>query len=397
MLYPRWQTIARRHAAAVAVFHDGRAHTFAELAAAAETAPRTDGAVTARADGPGFFVEILRAWRDGQAAVPVEKNAAAPVLARRPPDHVALVKHTPGAAGVPRGIFFTAAAVADEADRIVAAMELTSESPNLAVISLAHSYGFGNIVLPLLLHGVPVHWLDVPFPRIVESALANHPPLTIAAVPSIWRAWHRSGILAGTPIRLAISAGSPLPTDLEQAVHQASGHKIHNLYGTSETGAISWDETDTPREHATDAGVPLPGVSITIDASHRIGVASAALACGYDSDRPGDTLADGTHLTRDLGHLDASTGRLHLDGTLAGAINVAGRKVSPEKVRRALLATGLLADARIEPAASTDPDRHQEILARLTWKPGVTADLEVLKKKLGGELAPWEIPRQWVG
>ena len=396
MLYPRWQTIARKHAASTAVFHGGRAHTFGEIAAAAEAAPPADGPVAAPADGPGYFVGILRAWRDGQAAMPLEKNSPVPVLARRPPDHVALVKHTPGAAGAPRGIFFTAAAVADEADRIATAMALTPASPNLAVISLAHSYGFGNIALPLLLHGVPVHWLDVPFPRIVESAFAENPPLTIAAVPSIWRAWHRSGILAGAPIRLAISAGSPLPPDLEQAVHQATGHKIHNLYGTSETGAISWDASQTPRQHSTDAGTPLPGVSITISDDQRIRIASPALACGYDSDRPGDTLAHGMHLTRDLGRLDNATGHLHLDGTLDGAINVAGRKVSPEKVRQALLASGLLADAMVEPAPSTDPDRHQEIRARLTWTPGTTANLDALKLHLGKDLAAWEMPRQWV-
>ena len=395
MLYPRWQNIARSHAASVAVFHGGRAHTFGELAAAVEASPRADGPVIARADGPGFFVGILRAWRDGQAAVPVEKSADPPVLARRPPGHVALVKHTPGASGVPRGIFFTAAAVADEADRIVTAMNLTPASPNLAVISLAHSYGFGSIALPLLLHGVPVHWLDVPFPRIVESAFAENPPLTIAAVPSIWRAWHRSGILAGAPVRLAISAGSPLPHDLEHAVCQSSGHKIHNLYGTSETGAISWDATATPRARATDAGIALPGVSITLDADQRIRIASPAIACEYDSDRPGDTLAHGSHLTRDLGHFD-DAGRIHLDGTLDGAINVAGRKVSPEKVRQALLATGLLADARVEPAPSTDPDRHQEIRARLTWKSGTPVNLDALKAHLGRDLAAWEIPRQWV-
>ena len=395
MLYQRWLTTAADHADAIAIAHNGGTMRFGELAAAVEAAPRAEGAVLARADGAGFFIDILRAWRDGQAVMPVEKNAAAPVLARRPPEGVALVKHTPGAGGVPRGIFFTPSALIDEADRLAAAMALTPDSPNLAVVSLAHSYGFGNIVLPLLLHGVPVVWLDVPFPRIVEAAMEKHPPLTIPAVPSIWRAWHRAGILARSDIRLAISAGSPLPGDLEREVFQTRRLKIHNLYGTSETGAISWDDIPTPRDHATDVGTPLPGVRIAIDAATgRIRVESPALACGYDSSRPGDTLEQGFHLTHDLGEVDGAD-RLHLHGTLDGAINVAGRKVSPEKVRQAMLASGLLGAVRIAPVASADPDRHQEIHARVTWKAGVVPDLEALKKHLAATLSPWEIPRQW--
>lgn len=395
MLYHRWQSISSQYAATTAVTHHGTSMTFGEIAGAVDSAPKASDPVIARADGPGFFIDILRAWRDGQAAIPIEKNASPPLLARRPPDGVALVKHTPGAGGIPRGIFFTEAALASEADRLTTAMAFTLDSPNLAVISLAHSYGFGNIVLPLLLHGIPVVWLDVPFPRIVEAALTQHPSLTIAAVPSIWRAWHRSNILTSAPIRLAISAGSPLPIELERDIHQTSRLKIHNLYGTSETGAISWDANEHPRKHASDVGLPLPGVAVSIDSiCQRIRVASGALACGYDSTRSGDTLHCGFHLTHDLGHLDA-LGRLHIQGTLDGAINVAGRKVSPEKVRQALLASGMLADARITPAPSADPDRHQEIHARITWNAETSSDLENLKQQLTTTLSPWEIPRQW--
>jgi long-chain acyl-CoA synthetase len=35
-------------------------------------------------------------------------------------------------------------------------MGLRPDWPNLGVISLAYSYGFSNLVLPLLLHGIPL-------------------------------------------------------------------------------------------------------------------------------------------------------------------------------------------------------------------------------------------------
>ncbi len=395
MLYRQWQSVAREFAGKTAVVHDGRAVTFAELAATVEAAPPVAGGpLVCHADGPGFFVDLLRAWRDGIAAVPVEASSPAPVLARCPPAGVALVKHTTGAAGVPRGIFFTPEALVAEAGRLVSAMGMDPASPNLAVVSLAHSYGFGNVVLPLLLHGVPVRWPAVPFPRVVEAAMADGAPLTIAAVPSIWRAWHRSGILANATIRLAVSAGSPLPADLELAIHRDHALKIHTLYGTSESGAISWDAGEALRESAAVVGQPLPGVDISILADGRVRVASDALGCGFDPPRPGDTLHLGHHDTRDLGRIDAR-GRLLLSGTLDGAVNVAGRKVSPEKIRRALLATGLLDGAKVFAVASGDPDRHQEISATIEWAAGTTPDLDALRNTLSRSLQGWEIPRKW--
>jgi hypothetical protein len=43
-----------------------------------------------------------------------------------------------------------------DAKNIVETMGLRSAWPNVTVISLAHSYGFSNVVLPLALHGIPL-------------------------------------------------------------------------------------------------------------------------------------------------------------------------------------------------------------------------------------------------
>ena len=51
-----------------------------------------------------------------------------------------------------------------DAENIVATMGLRPDWPNLGVISLAHSYGFSNLVLPLLLHGIPLILAPVPLP-----------------------------------------------------------------------------------------------------------------------------------------------------------------------------------------------------------------------------------------
>lgn len=392
MPYLRWLETARRFASEPAVFDGDSVVSFGELARLAEQAPAADGPVVARTGGISFLIDLLRAWRGDQAAITVERDAPEPQLRRLPRAGIHLVKHTPGAAGIPRGIFVTGDQLAADAARIVAAMDLQPGEPNLAVISLAHSYGFSSIVLPLLFHGVPLRMVAVPFPRVLEDALRRHPSLVLPAVPPMWRAWLRSGVLRDAPVRLAISAGAPLPLELEKSVFDDCGLKIHNFYGTSECGAIAWDATTMPRQDERLLGTALGGVRVSIHGSGRLLVRSDAVADSYEIPRDDDLLGGGAHLTRDLAMIDAG-GLIRLTGTTGGAINVAGRKVSPSKVESAMLATGLAISARVTAIPSADPERHEEIAAEIRLAEGVT--LEQLKSAVAERLQSWEIPRRW--
>ena len=392
MLYLRWLETSRHHADRPAVFDGEETVTFGQLAQQVEQSPRQNGTRIARSGGIGFFVDLLSAWRDGAAVIPTEKEAPEPVLKRSAPEGTRVIKYTPGATGVPRAIFFNDAQIIADGDRLYQAMGMSAEIPNLAVISLAHSYGFSNVVLPMVLHGVPVRLAPVPFPRVIEEIFGHHESLAVPAVPSIWRAWHRAGILNGLPISMAVSAGAPLALALETEVFAASGLKIHNFYGASECGGISFDATDIPRTSGEIVGSLLPGVNVSVGEQGRLLVESDAVALGYDAVREDDLLADGRYLTRDTGFLDPS-GILHLSGNTGGAINVSGRKVSPAKVESALMATGLLERVRVFGIHSTDPERFEEISAVYHLKPGVT--LANLKAATTHTLEIWELPRHW--
>ena len=302
------------------------------------------------------------------------------------------MKHTPGASGIPRGIFLNDSQVVADGDRICSAMALSPKNPNLAVISMAHSYGFSNIVLPLILHGIPVHLAAVPFPRAIEEIFNCHSAMVVPSVPSIWRAWHRAGILKNAPIALAISAGAPLALALETDVFAAAGLKIHNFYGASECGGISYDASETPRDSPEVVGTPLPGVDVSITEEGRLLVRSSSVASAYDAPRMQDVLGNGVYLTRDLAHI-ASSGRIHLTGTLGGAINVAGRKVSPAKVEAAIQSTGSIRSIHVHAIPSSDPERFEEIAAEVELADGAT--LDQVKAATSLKLQSWEFPRHW--
>ncbi|MCH7224918.1 class I adenylate-forming enzyme family protein [Haloferula sp. A504] len=389
MLLNRWkETLARSHDRP-AIFDGDEVIRFRDLDEQLGELPEADGPVVASGSARELVIATLRGWRDRVPVLPVERAGARLPALTDIPEGVAHLKLTPGTDGMPRTVRFTASQIAADADRIVRAMGLTPEIPNLATISLAHSYGFSSVVLPLLLHGIPLRTVEVPFPAVVAAAWAGHEAMVVPAVPSMWRAWLRSGILENAPIHLAVSAGAPLPLDLERSAWEAHGLKLHNFYGASECGGISWDPTPEPRTEATDLGEPLPGVKVSLDENGRFLIESDSVALGYDHSRNGVKLGGGKFLTTDVGRLE--NGRLHLDCHADGHINVAGRKIGPGRVEAVLLGTGLVNRIRVFGIPSQDPERVDEVAALVP----VDTDLAALRSAATAELAGWETPRQW--
>ena len=158
MLYQRWRDISneRRNELALQDLSSGQHWTFARLRATAESWPLREGnLVCPHGHDAAFVCSLLSAWRAGKVVCPLESGQTAPKVAL-PPEGCVHLKWTSATTGAARLIAFTAEQLAADAAQIVLAMGLRADSPNLGVISLAHSYGFSNLVLPLVLHGIPL-------------------------------------------------------------------------------------------------------------------------------------------------------------------------------------------------------------------------------------------------
>src|SRR5262245_44623105 len=282
MLYDRWRQMVCEHGHELALreLASGRSWTFAQLDATVESAAETsDSILFPQGISPDFVFTVLRAWKEGKVACPLEAGQTVPDLDRLPSGSVHL-KTTSATTDVPRLIAFTAEQLAADAENIVATMGLRPDWPNLGVISLAHSYGFSNLVTPLLLHGVPLILVDSPLPETVLRAAMTVEHLTLPAVPALWRAWHEANAVPSN-VRLAISAGAPLPLPLEQDVFEATGIKLHNFYGASECGGIAYDASPRPRADAACVGAPLRNVELTVNETACLEVRSRAVGASY--------------------------------------------------------------------------------------------------------------------
>jgi long-chain acyl-CoA synthetase len=391
MLYERWKQIASKYRNETALIEglEGKRWTFAGLAAEAEREGAAGPVVFPQ--GKDFVLTMLRGWRSGQVVCPLETEQGSPVFEKLPPGCTHL-KMTSATTGAPRTVAFTEAQLAADADNIVATMGLRPEWPNLGAVSLTHSYGFSNLVLPLVLHGVPLILLDSPLPETLRQAAAEHERFTLAAVPALWRAWHEAGAIPESEkLKLAISAGAPLSVALERVVFEARGVKVHNFYGSTECGGIAYDDSSKPREDGASIGAAMKNVDVAIGESGCLEVRSGAVGETYWPE-PEAKLAAGCFKTSDLAEI--KDGLVYLRGRAGDQINVAGRKLSPEPIERALLEHPEVRDCLVFGVPSVENERSESIIACVAA--GRSVDGESLKQFLLEKMPAWQIPREWV-
>jgi acyl-CoA synthetase (AMP-forming)/AMP-acid ligase II len=391
MLYKLWQRVSREHAARIALtdLRTRRGWTFGELAKEAEHGGLSGGRFAfPQGNGPEFILTVLNAWRSGAVLCPLEPGQGSPELGDLPEDIVHL-KTTSATTGKPRLVAFTAEQLVADAENILQTMGLRAEWPNLGAISLAHSYGFSNLVLPLLLHGIPLLLLDSPLPEAVRAAAsaANH--LTLPAVPALWRAWHEANALP-LNVRLAISAGAPLPLSLEQDIFARRALKLHNFCGATECGGIAYDASETPRTDGSCIGTPMKNVCLSVNAEGCLEVRSRAVGRGYWPE-PDANLGGGCYRTSDLAEI--KSGDVFLRGRASDQINVAGRKVSPEAIERVLLKHPSVKECLVFGVPSPEAERSDIVVACVVGKPEDGS--EALKQFLLAQLPAWQVPREW--
>lgn len=394
MFGDRWQQILARQGGQTALWHPGGKMTFGELDAAARAlhpghCPQLGAFFLAQGDGLEVLLALLAGFLSGLPVQVVEKDRSRRVPRKAAPAGTALVKQTVGGSGLRRCQFFSLAQIAADVGRLHASLGLGRHGVALAPLSVAHSFGLTTTVLQTLFHGVPTHWMATPFPTCMKPALDLHERAFLPGVPAMWKAW-----LMARPdfsrVSLAICAGSPLTTELEAKVKEVFGLKLHNLYGTSECGAISYDATAEPRADAADLGSLLPGVHASVQ-SGRLLVESDAVGLGYDDALPDEVMGDGRHLTWDLVHVE--DGRLKFLSCMGAGINVASRKLSPDDIATKIRQATGVAEVKVHGQPSRDPERVQDVVA---WVRLPQAELtQEFKVRACAALAPWEVPRHW--
>ncbi|MCE9609152.1 MAG: acyl--CoA ligase [Chthoniobacter sp.] len=250
-----------------------------------------------------------------------------------------LLKLTSGTTSAPRAIRFRATQLLADAKHICAGMGLADDDLNFGVIPFAHSYGFSNLLTPLLTRGVRLVASDDRLPRAILDGLAATRATVFPGTPVFFQ---KLAELENRPLlpalRLCITAGAPLPAAAAERFAARFGLKIHVFYGSSECGGISYDATEEPHYEDGFVGTPLPGVEVAAEGkiAGPVTVRSAAVGDGYFPTTNDPALGGGRFVPGDL--VRQSGRGLHLAGRTSDIINVAGRKLNPLEVEARLAA-----------------------------------------------------------
>lgn len=371
------------------------AATDEELAGAAEVVgARAFVTLPDRAD-PGRVASA-----DGDIAV--SRADAGPV---RLPNGTAVLKLTSGSAGRPKAVAVSERQLAVDSYQILKTMAIRPDDVTLAAIPLSHSYGLGSCLVPLLLVGLPLAFPECALPAALAATLERARVAHFPAVPAMIRALARLSELPRLPwLRVCLTAGAPLAPRDAAAFHAASGHKVHVFYGSSECGGIAYDRSETPVHDEGSVGTPMEGVIVEVvddegrplpcGAQGRVLVRSRAAALAVLPEGEADgALGRRVFLTGDLGHLDTA-GRLTLTGRVTETVNVAGKKVHPEEVRRVIEAVPGVVNAAV--TGLPDSHRGELVAALVAIEPGSGLTVSALLRACRDRLAPHKVPRRIV-
>lgn len=320
----------------------------------------------------------------------------------------AVLKLTSGSTDLPKAALAGIQHLVSDGRHVIEAMGIGPHDINLACIPLSHSYALGNIVMPLLLQGTAValrqSFNPLQFPDDVRAAGATVFP----GVPFMFHRFRTLDFDRLPPcLRLLITAGARIDLATVRWVHDRLGRKVHSFYGSSETGGITYDDSDEVPD-VLHVGRPMPETTVEIRdpdtaGAGRIVVSGTAVAPAYAGHGPvraagprGPAATDsgfvgGSFITSDVGYLDAG-GRLVMTGRVSPIVNVAGRKVDPAEVERVLTELPGVVDARV---VGTACDRRgQQLVAFVVSEAGLNS--VTLRQQCARLLSTHKIPRRFI-
>lgn len=415
----RWRAVLRVSSALPAVVGESRPVTFAGIQTAAENfaaSPVASGiagriVLLHRPNGSGWLAGFLGLHLAGAVIVPVDADTpaagvsgialrlgAAGVLdaagfaptgvpGRRKPGAF-LGKLSSGSTGAPKVFFFTEKQMIADADAVCDGMGIGPGDLNHAGLPFGHSYALGNLILPLFVRGVPMSLATGHFPGVVADEIAARRATVFPTVPNILNALARSPVAPDklASLRLVITAGARFAPEDARAFAEKFQKRVHNFYGSSETGGVAYDRTGDDTLTGDAVGTPLPGVKVSRMRTGRLLVSGPAVRTLGNRRRSGP---HGAEALADIGRIDAG-GRIVLEGRHAALLKIGGRRINPGEIASALRsAPGVIETVVLELPV---PGGESRLAAVVVGTTGASA----LKSFLREKLPAWKIPSRFV-
>ncbi|MFF0735327.1 acyl-CoA synthetase [Streptomyces chartreusis] len=346
--------------------------------------------------------------------VDVDVRGAAPL----PAAHVsaedpALIVYTSGTTGPPKGAVIPRRAVTHTLDALADAWQWTGEDVLVHGLPLFHVHGLVLGILGPLRRGGSVRHLG----RFGTEGVArelNEGATMMFGVPTMY---HRvAQALPEDPglaqalgkARLLVSGSAALPVHDHERITAATGQRVVERYGMTETLMNTSVRADGEARAGT-VGVPLPGVELRLVEEDGTPITS------YDGETVGEIQVRGPNLFSEyLNRPDATAAAFTADGWFRtgdmavreadGYVRIVGRKATDliksggYKIGAGEIENALLEHPGVREAAVTgepDPDLGERIVAWIVPSdPQSPPSIEELADHVAARLAPHKRPRR---
>ena len=362
--------------------------------------PLLEPARRARPHGPEDFAALVEA-RAGERPPHVEVA----------PDDVAFIVYTSGTTGPPKGAMNLHRNVAFASEAWRAWVDLGESDVNLALAPLFHITGLISGLGASLAGAAPLV-LGYRFePQATLGLIAIHrPTFTVAAITAYTALLHAPGLVDADAscLRAAFTGGAPVPPATADTWEGATGVRLHNAYGLTETtspltlvplgvrtpvdptsGSLSIGVPvfDSTVEILGDDGAPLPSGEVG-----EIVASGPQVVPGYWR-RPQETahaLPDGRLRTGDVGFMDEE-GWVYLVDRRKDMIIASGYKVWPREVEDVLCSHPAVSEAAV--VGVPDEYRGETVKAFVSLRPQASARPEELIAFCRERMAAYKYPR----
>lgn len=346
--------------------------------------------------------------------VDVDVRGAAPLpSAHASAEDPALIVYTSGTTGPPKGAVIPRRAVTHTLDALADAWQWTGEDVLVHGLPLFHVHGLVLGILGPLRRGGSVRHLG----RFGTEGVArelNEGATMMFGVPTMYHRVAQAlpedpGLAqALSKARLLVSGSAALPVHDHERITAATGQRVVERYGMTETLMNTSVRADGEARAGT-VGVPLPGVELRLVEEDGTPITS------YDGETVGEIQVRGPNLfTEYLNRPDATAAAFTADGWFRtgdmavreadGYVRIVGRKATDliksggYKIGAGEIENALLEHPGVREAAVTgepDPDLGERIVAWIVPSdPQSPPSIEELADHVAARLAPHKRPRR---
>jgi len=317
---------------------------------------------------------------------------------------LAALLYTSGTTGHPKGAMLTHGNFLHNVASCVEVLGIRDDDRVVVALPQFHSFMFtvGTLLPCLTGCGIVLIKTLNPFKSLLEE-IARQRGTILPSVPAFYRAVLAVPEFGKLPLRLCISGGAPLPSEVFNKFTQMFSFPLREGYGPTESSPVATVNPIYGENRPGSVGKPIPNVELSIRDEHggelpagatgEICIRGGNVMLGYWN-QPEETkkvFRDGWLLTGDVGHRDTDA-YYYITDRKKDMLIVNGINVYPREIEEVIYHFPGVKEAAV--IGVPDARRGEQPVAFVAAAEGQTIDEKALLQFIRGQLADYKMPKQ---